>query len=269
MEDPVPFPKPSHTNRDARGAASISIVVDDRERHSGVIPVLSAMEGIDMRVERLPLGDYLIDDILLFERKTVMDLTASIKDARLFTQACRLVGSSYRTSLILEGTTRELAASQMRREAIQGALISVTLMLGLPLLRAMDASETARLMVYAARQRRAWSTAALPRRGRRPRGKRRAQLFMLQGLPEVGPERARRLLDAFGSIEAVLAANDAELQAIDGIGSTTARLIRWVVSEDSGLYLCAKEPSSLAPVSGHEIEQVHSPRHASLGGPLT
>ena len=230
MDDPVPFPAPYRTDRGAHDATPICIVVDDRERNSRVIPALSSMEGINLRVARLPLGDYLIDDLLLFERKSVTDLIASIKDTRLFTQVCRLAGSRYRTALVLEGTSREMAASGMRREAIQGALISVTLMFGLPLLRAMDAAESARLMAYAARQARAWSTAALPRRTRRPRGRRRAQMYVLQGLPEVGPARARRLLDAFGSIEAVLAASDTELRAVDGIGATTAGLIRWVVS---------------------------------------
>ena len=125
----------------------------------------------------------------------------------------------------------------MRREAIQGALITITLMLGLPLLRSRDADETARLMVYAARQARAWSTGAVTRRVRRPKGKRRAQLQMLQGLPGVGPGRAGRLLDGFGSVEAVLSASSDELQAVAGVGATTAVAIRWIVSERSARYV--------------------------------
>ena len=105
----------------------------------------------------------------------------------------------------------------MRREAIQGALIAVTLVLGLPILRSLNAAETARLMIYAARQARAWSIGALPCRKRRPKGKRRAQLQMLQGLPGIGPERARRLLDAFGNVESVLMASSDELQSLDGM----------------------------------------------------
>ena len=206
-------------------------VVDYREKDAGVLSALSGMDHVEVRIEHLPLGDYLVDDVFLFERKTLIDLTASIKDARLFKQACRLAGDPRRAAFILEGTTLDLGASRMRREAIQGALITITLMLGLPLLRSRDAAETARLMVYAARQARAWSTGALPRRTRRPKGKRRAQLQMLQGLPGVGPERAGRLLDAMGSVEAVLTASSDELIAVDGIGATTADAIRWVVSE--------------------------------------
>jgi len=113
---------------------------------------VSSMEGLEMRIERLPLGDYLVNDVLLFERKRVTDLVASIKDARFFKQVCRLAGSRYRTGLVLDSTSRKLAVSGMRREAIQGALVTVTVMFGLPILRAMHGVETARLIVYAARQ---------------------------------------------------------------------------------------------------------------------
>ena len=54
---------------------------------------------------------------------------------------------------------------------------------------------------------------------------------MLQGLAGVGPERAKRLLDEFGSVESVLTASMEDLRAVDGIGLTTAEAIRWVVSE--------------------------------------
>jgi len=53
----------------------------------------------------------------------------------------------------------------------------------------------------------------------------------LQGLPGVGPERAERLLDRFGSVEAAISASSDELQSVDGIGVNIADKIRWVVSE--------------------------------------
>ncbi len=98
-------------------------------------------------------------------------------------------------------------------------------------------------MPYAARQARAWTSAALLRRIRRPKGKLRAQLQMFQGLPGIGPTRARRLVDSFGSVEAVLTANRDELRAVEGIGPTSAGSIRWVVSEDSDRELRDDEPT--------------------------
>jgi ERCC4-type nuclease len=108
---------------------TISVHVDDRESRSGVLDALKKQDGVEVRVRRLPVGDYLVDDRFLFERKTLIDLTISIQDGRFFSQGLKLASSPLRTALILEGTSKDLAASQMRREAIQGALFSLTLFL--------------------------------------------------------------------------------------------------------------------------------------------
>ncbi len=100
-----------------------------------------------------------------FERKTFHDLAASIKDGRLFSQTRRMACSQLESVLILEGTAADLSSSKMRREAIRGALISVSVIFGVPLLRSRSPEETARLIVYAARQIREIATGALPRKG--------------------------------------------------------------------------------------------------------
>lgn len=217
-------------------AEPIAIVADDRERDGGVVGLLRHRDDVCLTIERLPLGDYRIDDALLVERKTLPDLILSIKDARLFSQGLRLAEADLRTALILEGTSRDIADSGMRREAIQGALITLTLFLRIPLLRSMDQAETARLLLYAAHQARSIATGALTRRGRRPRGKFRTQAHILQGLPGIGPERAKRLLDHFGSVEAVILAHVPALTEVPGIGSTTAEAIRWSVEESVETY---------------------------------
>lgn len=209
------------------------IVVDHRERASLVPDALARLEVFELSFERLKVGDYMVADRLLFERKTLSDFGASIRDGRLFSQARQLAGSATPHVLILEGTSADLTASRMSRESIQGALISVSLIFGIPVLRSTDPEETARLILYATRQ--LWG---LTRRGIRrgatgSRGKKRAQLFLLQGLPEVGPVRALALLEEFGSIQALCGASTEELCRARGIGAHTADLIRWVVGPGS------------------------------------
>ncbi len=103
------------------------------------------------------------------------------------------------------------------------------------MLRSRDAAETARLMVYTAEQlrRRAWGAVVRP--GYRPKGRQKRRLFVLQGLPGVGPERAERLLAAFGSVEAVMAADAEDLAAVEGIGEKTAARIRWITGGQDDL----------------------------------
>lgn len=215
----------------------VPILCDDRESRGSVIAELRSLGDFAVSVSRLPVGDYLVDDRFLFERKTLADLVLSIESGRLFRQALRLAEvSEWRPALVLEGSGRDIRRCGMRREALQGALVTVTLFLGLPVLRTRNAAETARTLLFAARQGRAVARGALPRHGTRPKGKRALQAHLLQGLPGIGPGRAARLLDSFGSVEAVLTADADTLAAVSGIGRDTAEKVRWAVEERRGAY---------------------------------
>jgi DNA excision repair protein ERCC-4 len=214
----------------------IRIVADDREEAGGVIAELRGRGDVAIEVRRLPVGDYLIEDRFAVERKTLADFSCSVVDARLFKQAAALVQGSRRAILVLEGTSADIGAGGVSRESMQGALITVSVFFGLAVLRARDAAETARLLVYLGRQAQQFASGSLPRSGYRPKGKRARQLFVLQGLPGVGPERAARLLERFGSVQAVAVASPDELATVDGIAETTAARIRWAVEESPGPY---------------------------------
>ena len=210
---------------------AVSIVVDHRERESGVPAMLQGTEGVTVTYATLAVGDYLINERLLFERKTLLDFVTSIKDGRLFRQARRLASGEPIGAFILEGVSRSLSSSRMRREAIQGALISLSFIFGIPVLRSLDTEETAKLMLYTARQVRAFSSGAVRRSGLVPKKRRRAQLYLLQGLPGIGVKRAQNLLETFGSVEAVFKAELEELVKVEGIGTVRAEAIRWVARD--------------------------------------
>lgn len=241
----------AHTTRASAPPPNIRIVADDREPADAVAAVLRRRPDVDLCRARLAVGDYQVDDQLLVERKTLPDLVQSIKDGRLFKQALLLVDASAQAVMVLEGRGRDLAASRMSRQAIQGALTMLTLEIGLPILRAADPAETAALMLMAARQRRAIAAGDLPRHGRRPTGKRRLQSHILQGLPGIGPARARHLIQRFGSVRAVMTAPVDELAATPGIGSDTAKRIRRAVEEPRACYapLAKLSTSGRSPAS--------------------
>jgi len=54
-----------------------------------------------------------------------------------------LAGAKQRAVLILEGTVKDLAESGIRREALQEALITVSLIFSIPVLRSMNPSDNA------------------------------------------------------------------------------------------------------------------------------
>lgn len=213
-------------------SGKLAIKVDHRESACGVAAVLAQLPGVTIRLCQLVVGDYSFRDELVFERKTMRDLAVSLVDGRLFRQAQRLSAQAAHPVLILEGKSRDLAGIAVRRESIQGALVTLSLIFGIPILRALDPEESARLIVYAARQfeRLGCVESAHPRQPARPRGKERIQSYILQGLPGVGPKRARALLAGLGTVRQVMQASSDELQRIEGIGPQTAERILWVLT---------------------------------------
>jgi DNA excision repair protein ERCC-4 len=214
----------------------INIIADDREHKSEVIKSLMGIENVEVCIRRLGIGDYQVEKRVIVERKTLKDFAISIVDGRLFKQMIRLANSTFTGVLILEGTVSDTVDMGMTRASMQGALITVSIILGIPVLRSKAPSETARLIVYIGRQIESLAGGGMQRHGYRPKTKRKRQLFILQGLPGVGPERAGRLLDNFGNVEAAISASSSELQTVDGIGKSIADKIKLAVSEEMKPY---------------------------------
>ena len=209
----------------------VHIVADDRERKSDVIESLLEIENVEVEIQRLSIGDYQIGKRVIVERKTLKDFAISIVDGRLFKQMIYLANSKSQGVLILEGTAGDSVDIGVTREAMQGALITVSLIMGIPVLRSRNPAETAKLMIFIARQIESIASSGVQRHGYQPKGLRFRQRYILQGLPKVGRDRADKLLDRFGSVEAVISASIDDLQNVDGIGKNIAEKIKWAVSE--------------------------------------
>jgi DNA excision repair protein ERCC-4 len=215
----------------------VQIAADDREQPSGIPDLLAAHEEADLRIERLPLGDYVVDDAVVIERKSAADFAQSIVDGRLFSQATRLAKCRYRPAMLIVGSSSEWAAIGVPRHAVQGALVTLMLVFDIPLFRAVNAEEAARLILYIGRQlTRLRDPNLVTHRVTKSKRRRTRQLRILQNLPGVGPERAFALLEHFGSVRACLSAAEEDLEKIRGIGPSTARRIVETVNEPRTTY---------------------------------
>lgn len=203
-------------------AEELFLEVDHRERGSAVIPALQAA-GARLEFVALRAGDYRVGRALAIERKSAWDFWKSIFDGRLFRQAIRLASSSPRPLILVEGHGPDLS-----HPTVRGALITVAAVFGVPVLFSRDPADSARWILGAARQFAARRENAVARPGWRPRGKRARQIFVLQGLPGIGPVRASRLLDRFGSVRAVLNADEKTLSEVHGVGPKIAQKIVWL-----------------------------------------
>ena len=212
----------------------ILIIADDREVVSGVPDLLAQMPEVELRSGRLVVGDYRIEESALIERKAASDFAQSLVTGRLFEQAARMERSIFAASISSRGSAGWAALGV--RAACKGA-DHLDVDLRYPVLRAVDAAETARLILYAGQQlARLHDPHHAPSRQAKAKRKRTRQIRLLQTLPGVGGERARLLLDHFGSVRACFEAQMDELQKIDGIGPRTAQAILDTIQEASPTY---------------------------------
>lgn len=202
--------------------------VDHSERHATLLDLVRRCGEFDVQVEHLRVGDYFIGDAILVERKSYADFAVSIADGRLFPQAAALARSPHRPVILLEGPRPE-RMPDVHPHALQGAVASLAVMWRLPVLVARDSDDSLRILRALAHQVSKPHQDILRRYDRKPKRVSSKKLYILQGLPGVGPALADRLLSQFGSIERVIAADEAALTQVRGIGPAKAARIKELV----------------------------------------
>src|SRR4051794_23441674 len=170
---------------------------------------------------RLPVGDYVVSDRVVIERKGPPDLAASIKDRRLFEQLARLADAYPSVVLIVEGDP-----VHMHQAAWTGAL-GRALTLGASVLRTSDTRDTAQWIarLYRLEGKPASQPRGLPRVRRPTPDDVQTAEDVLRCLPGISTVGASRLLAHFGSLERVFAAGHEELLQVRGIGPVRARTL--------------------------------------------
>lgn len=205
----------------------IRIQVDYREKPSGIIEAL-ATHDVKVTVRSLSIGDYIVNDFATIERKTAHDFLVSIVDSRLFTQASKMRTHCQNPILLIEGNLFETDLDFNPR-TIKGSLISICAIWKIPVLFSDSLEETAEMLIMLGKQERKYTSHLSLRKGYRPKKLRSRQLFILQGLPLVGPQIAARLLEYFGTVERVLNASEDELLQVEGVGKGMVKRIREVL----------------------------------------
>ncbi len=208
---------------------SIVIEVDYRERDSGVVDILRAKRDVVVEEKRLLIGDYLVNRRIAFERKTTRDFVVSIIDGRLFSQTSRLKRHAGAQLMIIEGTDLFCTGYAVDPQAIRGAIVSLSVSWQLPLIFSKSPDGTAEILITAGVQDAKYCDELLKRMGWRPRRLQTRKIFLLQGLPGVGPKIAKRMLERFRSVEKVITASEQELSCVAGIGRKKASVIREIV----------------------------------------
>jgi ERCC4-type nuclease len=202
------------------------IVVDDRECASGICAELDALR-VPYRVARVAVGDYLVNNTVIVERKTVADFLESLKDMRLFDQVARMRARNARALLIIEGP--RLPAYPR----IRAVLLSLAVQWQLPVVRSVGLANTAWSLAHIHGFHSVCAAAGHAYDFRAKHGRASLQVRLLQLVPGVGPAIATALLQKLGAFAKILAATPAKLMAVPGVGEHIAGQFDLLRREDA------------------------------------
>ncbi|MCX6771588.1 MAG: helix-hairpin-helix domain-containing protein [Candidatus Micrarchaeota archaeon] len=203
------------------------IMVDTREPDS-VCDALEA-QGAEIEVRQLEIGDYLLSDRLVAERKTRADFESSVVDGRLFAQASDLCAALPRVVIIVEGDAPE--GSRLSRSALLGAYASLISDFGCALFFTRSPPATAEMLYALAHHEQVAKSRAAPVYAKRKaRSVAERQRAVVEALPNVGPALAEALLKYFDTVENVMSAPESELREVGRIGEKKASELRKLLS---------------------------------------
>ena len=213
----------------ARGEGeTIEIVADQRELDATIARDLSTREDVDVRLETLAVGDYVLSDRAVVERKSTADFVDSLLnegDRSIFEQIGDAARHYARPIVILEGDGL-YEQRNVHPNAIRGALASLAIDFGASVLRTTDGDDTADLLEVIARREQETEDREVSVHGEKgAKTLTEQQEYVVASIAEIGPVTARTLLADVGSVEAVMTASESDLTDVEGIGPVTAERI--------------------------------------------
>lgn len=209
----------------------VVIYCDTREQASSVVRELSEL-GAMVKVKQLEIGDYVLSDDVIVERKTTEDFLQSMIDGRLFHQLIKM-NENYKMPLVLiEGNPDDLySLRNIHRNAIIGAMTSIALNYRTPILFTKNVKETAELLFLTAKREQLSKDKDIRlRTGRKGLTLTETQQFVVESLPMVGPSMAKALLKKFNSVKHIFNAERDELLKVENLGEKKASRIRRLIT---------------------------------------
>lgn len=206
----------------------IKVIVDTREH--GFSNLLSEL-GAEVEERMLEIGDFVCSEQTAIERKTSSDFECSVLDQRLFSQLINLRQNYKNIILIVEGERAD--EGSLSRPALIGTYASVITDFGASLFFTKNEKATAELIYSIAKHEQTAKQLQLrvfaKRKTNTPSKNMRA---IVEALPLVGPQMARKLLIHFGSLEMLFRASEKELTEVEKLGEKKAKIIWRIIHEN-------------------------------------
>jgi len=201
------------------------IIADYREKGSAVIKKLID-DGVDLELEQLKVGDFLLSPQCCVEYKNSKDFIDSLIDGRLLKQVVNLKQNYPKPLIIVEGQQDIYSIRNVHPNAIRGLLATITISFGIPILQTKNSIDTAEMMsVIAKREQDKGYKDFSMHSGKKPMSFKEQQEYIVSALPGVGPTLAKPLLKKFKSVKGVINAAETDLKKVELIGDKKAKEI--------------------------------------------
>ncbi|MFC1454840.1 ERCC4 domain-containing protein [Candidatus Undinarchaeota archaeon] len=208
-----------------KGDDEVFVYVDNRELKSKIVKELYEKD-VQIKPVQLHVADFQVSERVGIERKSINDFLSSLIDGRLFDQAKRMKESFEKPIILLVGNDDIYSMRNIDERSIRGAIISLIVDSGIPVLRVDNDKDAANYIWQIARREQLDLKKSVQIRGaKKGRNSAEEQEYVVAGLPNVGSTLAKNLLKEFGSLEGIFTAKENELQKVDKIGPKKARRI--------------------------------------------
>ena len=176
----------------------VHIIIDHRENKLKAL-LDKKKEKITYESKQLDIADIVISSEVAIERKEGFDFVSSIMDNRLFEQLLRLKDTYTYPILILEGLNDKVFENTgMKISSIYGALSYISYKLGISVIPTRNLEDTAIVIERIAyREQIKDSMPLLSRKAPKEMSKKDRRSFIIEGLVDIGPKKAKALIDKY------------------------------------------------------------------------
>ncbi len=176
----------------------LHVIIDNREQKLKHL-LDKRKDTITYDSEQLDIADIVISEEVAIERKEGSDFVSSIMDNRLFEQLLRLKDTYKYSILILEGLNDKVFENTgMKLSSIYGALSFISYKLGISVIPTRNLEDTAIVIERIAyREQVKDGMPLLSRKAPKALSKKERRSFIIEGLVDIGPKKAKALIEKF------------------------------------------------------------------------
>ena len=210
--------------------SSLKVYADYRDKGSGIAKELTEM-GVQVELKNLEVGDYVLSERVVVEYKKAPDFVDSIIDGRLMSQLASLKKYD-RPLIVVEGEEDIYTIRKIHPNAIRGALATITVSYGIPVIQTKNWRETSALFLVIAKREADTTRKDYSLHSAKPLSDAEIQEYVVSAFPGVGPVIAKPALKHFKTIRQFVNATEDELREVGLIGEKKAKRIKEIIDKN-------------------------------------